>query len=173
MLTVSQLAKQFGISRTSILYYEREGLLLPRTRSENGYRWYGPEEINRLEKIMAYRSFGVPVAQLSNLIDRSNDACQEKILQDQFNALEWEIQQLRLQQKAILQFMEQPELVEEKVISKERWTQIMSDAGLTDEDQHNWHIHFEQTKPEGHQRFLESLNIKPAEIKSIREWSKP
>lgn len=39
MLTVSQLGKYVGISRTTILYYEKERLLMPAFRSENGYRW--------------------------------------------------------------------------------------------------------------------------------------
>ncbi|EOB3552835.1 MerR family DNA-binding transcriptional regulator, partial [Vibrio vulnificus] len=33
MLTVTQIAKQFGISRTTILYYEKEELLIPACRS--------------------------------------------------------------------------------------------------------------------------------------------
>ena len=41
MLTVTQIAKAYNISRTTILYYERAGLLLPHSRSDNGYRWYG------------------------------------------------------------------------------------------------------------------------------------
>ena len=46
MLTVTQLARECGLSRTTILYYEREGLLAPAHRSENGYRWYGENEIS-------------------------------------------------------------------------------------------------------------------------------
>ncbi|GAA4649850.1 hypothetical protein GCM10023116_21310 [Kistimonas scapharcae] len=45
MLTVTQLARKYDISRTTLLYYERVGLLRPRQRSENGYRWYGEGEI--------------------------------------------------------------------------------------------------------------------------------
>lgn len=170
MITVSQLAKQFGLSRTSILYYEREGLLLPNSRSDNGYRWYGPKEIDRLEKILAYRSFGLPVAQLAALLDRDekDEATQENILMAQFSTLEKEIQQLRLQQKAIIQFMERPELLEDQMITKEGWTQIMRDAGLSDEDMDNWHRQFEKTKPGEHQKFLESLNIDAEEIETIR-----
>jgi DNA-binding transcriptional MerR regulator len=41
MLTVTKLAKTCDISRTTVLYYEREGLLTPKLRAENGYRWYG------------------------------------------------------------------------------------------------------------------------------------
>ncbi|RDE25069.1 MerR family transcriptional regulator [Motiliproteus coralliicola] len=173
MLTVSQLAQQFGISRTSILYYERQGLLLPSKRGDNGYRWYGQDAVERLGKIMAYRSFGVPVAHLASLLAMKADAGQQQILQAQFNALEQQIQQLRLQQKAIVQYMDQPQLPERGAVSKERWTQIMRNAGLSDEDMHNWHIQFEHNEPDGHQAFLESLDIEADEIARIRRWSRP
>ncbi len=168
MLTVTQLARKFGLSRASILYYEKKGLLKPLKRAENGYRWYGPEEIKRLQTIVAYRSFGLPMAKLNILLNRKNEAEQERILRDQFSALEREIGKLRQQQKAIVQLLEQPILLEKNMVTKERWVEIMRAAGLTDQDMTNWHRNFETMEPEEHQKFLESLNINADEIKKIR-----
>ena len=168
MLTVSQLAKQFHISRTTILYYERAGLLTPCSRSDNGYRWYGDEEIKRLESILAYRSFGVPVTTIASLIDHKDDHTQEQILHEQFNSLEREVQSLRQQQKAIVTLLEQPELLEQNSLDKERWSEIMKAAGLKEQDMKNWHMQFEMMEPEAHQEFLESLNLTSGEIKEIR-----
>lgn len=56
MLTVTQLANACHVSRTTILYYERAGLLLPHC-----YRWYGDKELKRLESIVSYRSFGLSI----------------------------------------------------------------------------------------------------------------
>ncbi|WP_394202958.1 MerR family DNA-binding transcriptional regulator [Shewanella waksmanii] len=36
MYTVSQLAKKCNTSRTTVLYYERQGLVQPALRSDNG-----------------------------------------------------------------------------------------------------------------------------------------
>ena len=80
MLTVTQLANRYQLSRTTILYYEREGLLLPRNRSENGYRWYGDDEIKRLESIIAYRSYGVPIKDIASLLNRNEGIEHERIL---------------------------------------------------------------------------------------------
>lgn len=44
MLTVSRLAKSLNLSRTTVLYYEKQGLLKPRFIAENGYRWYGESD---------------------------------------------------------------------------------------------------------------------------------
>lgn len=170
MLRVSQLAKKYKISRTTILYYEKEGLLNP-MRSENGYRWYSMAEIKKLESILAYRSFGLPVAEINSLLERDKFIAQEQVLLNQFNALETEIQRLRQQQKAIVLLLEQPELLEKDMVTKERWVEIMKAAGLNDEAMKNWHQQFEKMEPDAHQEFLESLQISQEEIKSIRQWA--
>ncbi|WP_066018352.1 MerR family transcriptional regulator [Endozoicomonas atrinae] len=172
MLTVTQLARKYDISRTTILYYEREGLLMPHIRSENGYRWYGQTEIKRLEAIMAYRAFGIPVSNIAPLLNREDDREQERILRDQLMALEHEIQKLRHQQKAIVLLLKQPSLLEQNMVNKDRWVEIMKAAGFSEDDMKSWHQHFEKMEPEAHQEFLESLSIDKEEIDKIRVWSR-
>ncbi|EAS42201.1 MerR family DNA-binding transcriptional regulator [Photobacterium profundum] len=172
MLTVSQLAKMYQISRTTILYYERAGLLLPTSRSDNGYRWYGKNEMKRLEAIIAYRSYGVSITNIAPLLERQDDMPQEHILCEQFNSLEQEIQRLRQQKKAIVTLLEQPTLLEQNKLTKAAWVEIMKSAGLNEQDMKNWHIQFEKMEPEAHQEFLESLSIDTEEINRIRHWSK-
>lgn len=168
MLTITQLAREFNISRSTLLYYEREGLLRPTLRSENGYRWYGDKELQRLETILAYRSYGLAVADIRVIVNRTGTKSQEDILREQFSNLELEIQKLKKQQKAIVSLLQQPNLLEETMMTKQRWVEIMQAAGLNEEDMQNWHRQFEKMEPEEHQRFLESLNIEQTEIKQIR-----
>ncbi len=172
MLTVTQLAQRFGISRATVLYYEREGLLRPAHRTENGYRWYGDAEMERLRSILAYRSFGLPVTKISDLIERGDRATQGQILRDQFAALEQEIAKLRKQQNAIVKLLEQSDLLENEMINKDRWVEIMRATGLSENDMENWHKQFEKMEPDAHQEFLESLQIDANEIAEIRTWSK-
>lgn len=172
MLTVTQLAKRCALSRTTILYYERVGLLKPAYRSDNGYRWYGEKELKQLEAIVAYRAYGVPIHHIAPLLDRNNDMVQEQILRAQFNALEKEVQKLRQQQKAIVLLLEQPSLLEQEQMNKARWVEIMIAAGLNEQDMVNWHQQFERMEPEAHQAFLVSLGIDAEEVQQIRERSK-
>ncbi|WP_045595315.1 MerR family transcriptional regulator [Vibrio vulnificus] len=167
MLTVTQIAKQFGISRTTILYYEKEELLIPACRSENSYRWYGEKEIERLEAITSYRSYGLSVSSIRTLLDRNGES-QAKILKDHFNELEREIQNLRAQQKAVVVLLQEPSLLEENIVNKERWVEIMVAAGFTETDMVKWHQKFEELEPNEHQKFLESLGISGDEITKIR-----
>ncbi|EGR1893408.1 MerR family transcriptional regulator [Vibrio vulnificus] len=167
MLTVTQIAKQFGISRTTILYYEKEELLLPACRSKNGYRWYGDKEIERLETITSYRSYGLSVSSIRTLLDRNGES-QAQILKDHFNELEREIQNLRAQQKAVVVLLQESSLLKENVVNKERWVEIMVAAGFTETDMVKWHQKFEELEPNEHQKFLESLGISGDEITKIR-----
>lgn len=170
MLTVSNLAKKYQLSRTTILYYEKEGLLNPASRSSNGYRWYGIKEQQRLESIINYRSFGISIAEIKKLLAKPEESKQKQVLRQQFNALEIEIQKLRQQQLAIVNFLEAPDLLKDKNMSKEKWTSIMQASGMSDEDMKNWHREFEKLQPDAHQEFLESLQINAAEVSKIRKW---
>lgn len=170
MYTVSKLAKKFGISRSAILYYEREGLLAPTNRSDNGYRWYGEEAVKRLESIVSYRSFGLPVESITKLLSEQSGTTQSDTLRSHFEHLENEINQLRQQQAAIIGLLQDPTLMGKDMVTKERWTEIMRAAGFNDEDMINWHKKFEEMEPEEHQKFLESLGISEEEIKRIRAF---
>jgi MerR family copper efflux transcriptional regulator len=68
MLSVSQLAKRSGLSRTAILYYERSGLLKPAWRTNSNYRAYGEKEVKQLKQICLYRSVGVSVRDIANML---------------------------------------------------------------------------------------------------------
>ncbi|CAH1563172.1 MULTISPECIES: MerR family transcriptional regulator [Vibrio] len=167
MLTVTQLARECGLSRTTILYYEREGLLAPAHRSENGYRWYGEKEMQRLKTISSYRSYGLPISSIRTLLAQKGKS-QAEILKDHFNELEREIQNLRAQQKAIVVLLQEPQLIEDNIVTKERWVQIMQAAGFSENDMVTWHQKFEELEPAEHQKFLESLGIEQDEIVRIR-----
>ena len=168
MLTITQLAKKFATSRATLLYYEREGLLLPKTRTGNGYRWYSDSEEKRLEAIISYRSSGIPVAQILNLLNRKEGVSQFQILKNHLNELGNEIQRLKQQQKTTVVFLQDPKLLEENMMTKERWIEIMQTAGFDDNAMTTWHRKFEELEPEEHQKFLESLGVDAAEIKQIR-----
>lgn len=168
MLTVTKLAKTCDISRTTVLYYEREGLLAPKLRSENGYRWYGDAELQRLKEILRFRAFGIPIAEIHTLLEHADKKTQSEILKAQFHKLELSISALRKQQSAIVSLLQQPELLEQDMVTKERWVNIMKASGFSEKDMITWHQNFEKMEPNEHQKFLESLGIDANEIQQIR-----
>jgi DNA-binding transcriptional MerR regulator len=57
-LKVGELAQQTGISVRTLHHYDEIGLLSPARRSEAGYRLYGPDDVVRLQHILALRHLG-------------------------------------------------------------------------------------------------------------------
>ena len=55
-----------------------------------------------------------------------------------------------------------------KHVNKEQWVSMFRDIGLNDKTVEKWHQVFEHRHPEGHQEFLEWLNIPSSEIANIR-----
>lgn len=173
MVTISALAKESGLSRSALLYYDRLGLLRPLKRSRSGYRLYSPIEAERLEQICLFRQMGIPLKEMKRMLDQSAGNASEKILRRRLRVLDREIVNLRRQQRCILELLKQKQLKQGvEMINKARWVEIMRAAGLSEDDMHNWHVQFEKMEPEAHQEFLESLGIKAAEINKIREWSR-
>ena len=171
-LTVTGLARACGLSRTTVLYYERRGLLRPAGRSAGQYRLYGEKELQRLRRICLYRGAGVKLGDIRSLLDGARgDAA--GVLQRRLAELSGEIERLRDHQRAIAKLLHQTsQLRRIGMVTKEKWVAVMRGAGFSDEDMHRWHAEFEKSAPQEHQEFLEFLHIPVEEVRKIREWSR-
>lgn len=67
--TVHELAERAGISGRTLRHYHRIGLLRPDRIGPNGYRYYGPEAVARLQRILLLRDTGMPLAQIAAILD--------------------------------------------------------------------------------------------------------
>jgi DNA-binding transcriptional MerR regulator len=171
MYTVSKLARRCGLSRSTLLYYERIGLLQRPSRSGGNYRRYGESDLRRLERICIYRGAGLRLEDIRAILERP-DGGAPSILQRRLGELNAEIEALRAHQRAILQLLENDKLGSDEAMTKEKWVSIMRSSGFTDTDMERWHAVFERSAPGEHQEFLEFLRIPPQEIVAIREWSR-
>jgi MerR family transcriptional regulator, thiopeptide resistance regulator len=66
--TVKQLAKLSGVSVRTLHHYDEIGLLRPAFIGENRYRYYGREELLRLQDILFHRELGVPLQEIGKLL---------------------------------------------------------------------------------------------------------
>ncbi|MCG7983892.1 MAG: hypothetical protein JAY90_14235 [Candidatus Thiodiazotropha lotti] len=53
-------------------------------------------------------------------------------------------------------------------VNKKIWIEIFQAIGLTDSKMQQWHQEFERRHPDGHQEFLEWIDIPAEEITKIR-----
>jgi MerR family copper efflux transcriptional regulator len=67
-LGIGQLAKRGGVGIDTVRYYERNGLLTPRTRLASGYRRYGELELSRLRFIRRAQALGFTLKEVKELL---------------------------------------------------------------------------------------------------------
>ena len=172
MYTIGQVGELAQLSRSTLLYYDRIGLLPPSNKSPAGYRLYSEADLARLERIRTYRAAGLSLERIGELL-RADDADHlTQALEARLIALNQEIQQLREQQRLVLDLLGQAHyIIQGRVLDKSAWTALLREAGLDDAAMLRWHQAFEQSLPEAHQDFLESLGLDASEIAHIRQLS--
>lgn len=67
--SVKQLAKLAGVSVRTLHHYDEIGLLKPESRTESNYRYYGEEELLRLQQILFYKELDFPLSKISEILD--------------------------------------------------------------------------------------------------------
>lgn len=170
--TIGQVARRYGIARGTLLHYDGIGLLCPRRRSAANYRLYEASDLARLEKIRHYRSAGLSLDAIAELLAREGEGLRATFEQRLF-AINREIQQLREQQALILQLLQSDcGSFDSPLVDKSLWVALLRQAGLDASGMRRWHAAFERVAPLAHQAFLESLGIAAEEIAAIRDWSR-
>lgn len=171
MWTAGQLARQCGLSRTALLYYEQIGLMPPPARTAGNYRFYTARDLERLRAICAYRDAGLRLEDIRLLLAHPAGNA-GRVLERRLREIDAEIAALRSHQQALARLLGHQLLRKAKMISKEKWVEIMRSSGFTEEQMWAWHSEFERAAPAEHQEFLEFLHIPAEEILSIRTRSR-
>jgi DNA-binding transcriptional MerR regulator len=68
--TVGDIARLTGVSVRTLHHYDEIGLVVPRERSEAGYRLYGPSEVARLQEVLFFRELGFGLGEIKRLVER-------------------------------------------------------------------------------------------------------
>lgn len=171
-MTVTKLARECGLSRSAVLYYESAGLLKAPARTAGHYRSYDATSVARLKQICVYRKAGLRLADIREILGRPATSA-SSVLTRRLAEIDAEVDRLRDHQRAIFRLLNgKTHIGRHKVISKEKWVAIMKSAGFSPDDMERWHAEFEAQAPNEHQEFLQFLNIPPDEIRRIREASR-
>ena len=66
-MKINEVEARVGITKKNIRFYEAQGLLSPRRNSENGYRDYGPDEVETLRRIKLLRKLGLSLEEIRQM----------------------------------------------------------------------------------------------------------
>ena len=106
-LRIRELGAAVGVEVETIRYYEKAGLLPSPVRSDNGYRAYGQEYVQRLAFIRHCRSLDMSladVAQLLGLMDNpaADGAGVDALVQQQIARVRMRLTSLKALEKQLL-----------------------------------------------------------------------
>jgi DNA-binding transcriptional MerR regulator len=170
MYTIKELCRVSGLSRSTLLYYDSVGLLKPSERSPANYRLYSEESLKGLEKICLYREAGVPVQEITKILNQqeSGDTDQE-ILEKSLLLLNREARKIRGRQDLILDLLkgkgQKPGNTE--TARHELILETIKLTGLKETDIERLHAFLEKNNPQAHLDLLEALGFCSEEIERI------
>jgi len=169
MYKIAELGKLFGLSRSTLLYYDRIGLLSPSARSGKGYRLYSEADRERLEAICTFRQAGLGMEDIAKLLGEECDDT-SSVLRRRLRSLEDEARAMRGKQRLLAEMLHVKAAGwGPAALDKELLVGLLRSAGMDDEAMDQWHREFERRAPKAHQEFLRSLGIDDAESAQIRE----
>lgn len=169
--SISQLARLCGLSRSTLLYYDRIGLLRPSGRTDTGYRLYTAVDRDRLERICRFRQAGLSLDDIRKLLISDGEPSSD-VLEKRFREIGTEISELKAKQGLLSHMLKN--LVADafpQKVDKALWVEMLRSAGMDDQAMERWHREFEARAPEAHHQFLLSLGIPEQETLEIRKWS--
>lgn len=70
IFSVGEICERTGITRKTLFYYDRIGLLCPSERTERqNFKLYDSKKLVRLEEIVSYRRAGLSIREIRELLD--------------------------------------------------------------------------------------------------------
>ncbi len=170
--TISKLARLFGLSRSTLLYYDRIRLLAPSGRTPAGYRIYTEGDMKRLERICSLRQTSLPLEDIRTVLSSEGDPS-ATLIEKRIEEIGEEILDLKVKQGLLSSMLKGMASEGGPLeVDKAMWIEMLRAAGMDEAAMDLWHAEFERRAPEAHHKFLLSLGIPEKEVSLIRQWAK-
>ena len=111
MFTIGQVAKKCSLSRSTLIYYDHIGVLIPSGRNDSNYRLYSQSDLKKMDRIILFRSAGLSLDSIALLLDTEGGELNSS-LEHRLVSINSEIQGLRSQQQVILKLLENEDLAQ-------------------------------------------------------------
>jgi len=110
-MNIGELAEHSGVPAKTIRYYEESGLIPPAKRDFNGYRIYGPADVERLQFLRRARAFDFSIEECRALLKmlgnpRRKSADVKKLTEGHIAALDQKLKELRALRKQLAELSE-------------------------------------------------------------------
>jgi len=92
---IGEIVASTGISPHTLKYYEKEGLLHPRTDADSGYRYYDENDLGAVMQIHRYRQWGFSTKEISSILSGVSEEELPRLFSARIQANEAEIRRLQ------------------------------------------------------------------------------
>jgi len=72
--SISQVARLSGVTSRTLRHYHAVGLLAPEAVADGGRRYYGQDELLRLQQILLFRNLGLGLDAIAEILERQDGA---------------------------------------------------------------------------------------------------
>jgi DNA-binding transcriptional MerR regulator len=165
--TIGRLGALCGLSRSTLLYYDSIGLLPPSGRNASGYRLYSEADRARLEKINLFRSIGIALGRMPELLELQAEGGPAGALLRRVFEINESIAGLKAQQRGILDLLEADGSLKVGKAALLALRGLGQSAGITEGNYGQLHLAFEANAPEEHRRLLRLLGFSARDIEEF------
>ncbi|MDR3305625.1 MAG: MerR family transcriptional regulator [Clostridiales Family XIII bacterium] len=94
MLSISELARLARVTRDTLLYYDKIGLISPVARADNNYRYYSDEQMAQVNLIRTLQAIGMSLREIRETVDHRTPASILRVLEEQTPRIDEKITEL-------------------------------------------------------------------------------
>ena len=99
LLSIGQLAQMSGCTSRTLRHYQQIGLLLPIKTKPDGERFFGSDQVLRLQHILVLKQTGMPLEKIAKVLD--SNLSKTAALAEQGARLDLEIKRLQNMKEAV------------------------------------------------------------------------
>lgn len=103
LIKISKMAEMHGISRQTLILYDKNGLLKPAHISDSGYRYYSVYQIPYLREICFLKRIGVPLGKIHDYLESRSTGSMQALLCERKADIDGQIERLRRQRECLCQ----------------------------------------------------------------------
>lgn len=107
LIKTGDFAKLCSTTRNTLIHYDQLGLLKPAKVSDNGYRYYGPDQYMRFTVIRALIDSGFSLDKIAELLDRNDPAHLAEAAHQQLTSVRARLRDLRRAERMLTEIARQ------------------------------------------------------------------
>ena len=105
MLTVTEVARTYGVSARMLRHYEKLGLIASGRKEDYAYRVYGPEDIRRLRQILVLRKLRLSLKEIGGILADPGSSAAIDVFERNLRQMDEELRALQAVRRVVAEFL--------------------------------------------------------------------